>query len=289
MHKNVFWKKGLVVGIIFLFLGITIAPSINATESRNINIKSKNNGEVDLVGSVEAWWSPAPWDNGDILGYFLTIENIGDSYHGEDIWINYSVYFIYPVHEEVYKENRLIYSNTYIEVGVIKKMYGTPIINEKPEKIRFEIETNAPESNKQNNVISVQISYGVTFYGMIYRKVLGDKYPVLGGIVSCNSDILPLFEIGSGIYRDGSYIISVPKNANEPPFSYTLQVSLGLGTLPRIKVIETPPLDEFEYAEIDFIFGLKGKSVNLISFDTVFRFFNGFPLLQRILNQYLIK
>ena len=48
MHKNILWKKGLVVGIIVLFIGVAIAPSINA------GITVKRDTIQDIQETVES-------------------------------------------------------------------------------------------------------------------------------------------------------------------------------------------------------------------------------------------
>ncbi len=269
-------KKELIGIFVCIMLIISIVPSINAIESKNTDIKSKNDGEVDLVIYGEGWWSPAPWlEDEDFLGLYYQIENIGYRYQGNN-WIYLSIYFIYPDHEEVYIENRGVKSSD-IMVGLQWSSMGKSLKKEKPEEIRFEIETNAPESNKQNNNLTVKVDYGVTIYGKIYIRNLRGEQLHKKWVVLCNSDIsLKSFKYEDAHFYDNNYVVVAPKKAGAPPFCYTLIARIDYFLL-RTRLKITPKLDEFEYTEIDFNFGFSDRSVNPIN-----------RLFQRLPNLFLI-
>ena len=196
------------------------------------------------------------------MGIYWKVDNIRGGYKGA-AWINWSINIIYDNSEEVHLECHGIHYN--FPSGPVCYGYNQPIKAEKPKEIRFEVDTDAPESNKQNNVLTVKVEYGVTIYGKVYNIDLkGEKHPVKDGEIYCNSDISPLsfkYVDEQILQPDGNYSVAAPKKTGAPPFSYTLHAHTGYFRL-RTRIKKTPKLDEFEYAEIDFIFGFSGRSVN---------------------------
>jgi hypothetical protein len=279
MIKNpVLNKKKLVIVVPLLFIGLLLAPSVNSLESKKVDETNNINNEVDLVVTGDGWWSPAPWEEElDIIGHNYRIKNIGDEYR-YPLRVNLSIFFIYTDREEIYVKNGGVKIDRIWEDWE-KRGYGIAFRKEKPEKIRYEVETTAPESNTHNNNITIKVDYGVTIYGNAYSKGIGGKSPIDDGLVRCNSDISPsTFNIYlDGLYPDGSYLISAPKKPDSPSFKYTIKAQIGFSDL-RTRIKLTNKLDEFEYAKIDFAFCFNIRSVN--SIESIFqRVNNMFPLL----------
>ena len=275
-------NQKLVIVVTLLFVCLLLAPSINSLELKKVNETINFNNEIDLVVFGDGWWSPAPWEEEeDFLGHYYTIRNIGDEYR-YPLRINLSVYLIYPDREETY------YKNHGTKIDRIWEDWewrggGKTLRKEKPDEIRYEVETTAPESNKHNNNITVKVDYGVTIYGKFYIKnIRGEERPIDDGMVSCNSDISPFdFKYIDGPYPDGSYIISAPKKPNSSTFKYTLKAQIGFSDL-RTRIKQTNKLGEFEYAKIDFAFFFNIRSVN--SIEGIFQRVNiMFPLLSKFI------
>jgi len=285
MIKNPFsFNKMLVIFVIILFIGLLLTPSINSLELKEVNETININNEIDLVVFGNGWWSPAPWEEvEDIVGHNYKIKNIGDEYR-YPLRVNLSIFFIYSDREETYVKNSGAKIDRIWEDWEMRG-YGIAFRKEKPEEIRYEVETTAPESNKENNIITVKVDYGVTIYGNVYRNdISGEKHPIKDGIVRCNSDIIPsTFNIYlDGLYPDGSYIISAPKKANSPTFKYTLKAQIGFSDL-RTRIKRFTDLDEFEYAKIDFNYGFNIRSAN--SMDRIFQSItNIFPITEKLIN-----
>ena len=73
--------------------------------------------------------------------------------------------------------------------GIHHTNYENLLKYEKPEKIRLFIDTNAPETRKNNNLKALDIELGVTIYGSVIninRK--GETELLKEGEISCNSD-----------------------------------------------------------------------------------------------------
>jgi hypothetical protein len=288
MIKNPFlFKKTLVISVTLLFIGSLLAPSIKSLESKKVNKSINLNNEIDLIVFGDSWWSPAPWEEDeDFIGHYYTVKNIGDEYR-YPLRINLSIYLIYPDRDVLYVKN------SGLEIERIWKDWewsgcGKTLRPEKPDEIRYEVETTAPESNILNNNITVKVDYGVTIYGKFYRKdIQGEERPIDDGIVKCNSDISPLdFKYLDGPYPDGSYIISAPKKPSSSPFKYTLIAQIGFSDF-RTRIKRTTDLDEFEYTKIDFTFFFNIKSVNPI--ESIFQRVNNMhPLLSKFILHYLM-
>ena len=258
---NSIFRKGLIIGLIILFIGAGVVPTISGYANYKNVIKliennSYNKGEVDLIIEGSGLWTPAPWDEtGDYLNYKFSVYNIGERYTGE-LTIKLGMYCIYP-DEEVYY-NLGTHVGLKIHIGLILKRSDREIINEKPEKIRFEVEkTNVNESNTDNNDFTVTVDNGVTIYGTVYRRSLSGELhpPGKDAIVRCNSDISPFdFRYVTGANVD--YILTVPKKAGAPPFIYTVKAEMPIPFTSdyRNKIKFSPPLGEFTYIEINFIF-----------------------------------
>jgi len=95
MTKNVFWK-GLVIGIILLFVGASITGAVSVSEKNNLCIGSKlynenivsNAIDIDLNFTEYELWKPDPPKCGEIFDlWFRVTDELGNLADGHSIEI----------------------------------------------------------------------------------------------------------------------------------------------------------------------------------------------------------
>jgi len=309
-------KKIIAIGIISIFVlsgfitvgGTHVKTSTERSEKQNFDInhprnpnfsytykfdyiepvdipnKPKNNGEVDFaIDELIVWWSPFPWsEKSDYLCLYFWVKNIGDYYEG-DGYMKCYVYWIYSDGHEV-KELESSRESNYWPKGKFHGRYGFGTRNEKPVMMKFEIESNLPESNLENNVKTVSVDYGVTIDGTVYeRDFSGEKHPVEDGRVSSDSDLSPMsLKFSYRIFYKGYYVICAPKKKGAPPFEYNLLAKTGDFGL-RMQKKKTEPLDEFDYIEVNFTFKPRSRSVNSRLINSLEEYLARFPFFERLL------
>jgi hypothetical protein len=240
------------------------------------------------------WWSPAPWWVGiSYICYSYSYGNLGTSYNGQGT-LDLYVYLIYE-DEEVLQGGHHMESDVWIRGWHGTDSWALAYYDElKPLKMRLELHTSLPDSRQINNVKTVTVNLGVTIEGEVYEKDLsGNRRPVQEAIMKCNSDILITTMLTGYTMSEenGYYCLWSPKKLGAPAFKYTVRaiVSEALNhEYNRIQSKKTNSLNGYDYAEINFEFlNLKSKNINFGSSQslTIFsRFFDMFPILQRILD-----
>jgi len=209
--KGILSRKILVIGIIFLFVGMgTILPIkgdeikkqclthdrlfsfdfVERTESEMVvdtpstkTIVLINNSLPDLEFiELRAWWGSL-----NTTGIFVDydIYNSGDTYYSEEPIVSNLSFFAddNTTSFGYILQSPLFYPSVWYP-GEILGGCNFFEMDEKPETITVKIDFNnsIPESNETNNNLTILVLLGVTISGSIYKNINGEMIPYNGKI-----------------------------------------------------------------------------------------------------------
>jgi len=247
--RTSFVKNGLAVGVILLFVGVAVQPSIIADvsiEPENFNRifpfkyevinrteEDKCRRDFDLEANIISWWSPYPEiEEKEMRSFQALVYRHGFYKTTETHLIHIKIFWKYFDHEElIYYEIKPYYDGLYFLYTYT--MFGETW-EEKPLQARIEVECLIPEKNKENNVKTVDVGLGVTIDGYVYsRTIFGEKTPEILKKVICLSERSHFWDIYFGTFTlpqdplndDGHYRIFAPMKTGNPPHKYIVQAN----------------------------------------------------------------
>jgi len=247
--------------------------------SRDSTEASSQSGGLDFaITEFNAWYSPFP----PVSGYEdwkyecskFSIINIGDIYAGYG-----HIQILFTIINDDGSEHTYTYLDVWTRGIFFKNFVLTDFIrcyDTQPQycnaiKAKLELITTLPDSNPNNNILTVNFTEGVTFWGQVYEKNIftGDTHYADMAVVLCESDCDKV--IGPGkVTGFCTYFLSdihpfytsvSPKNPNKPAHNYKMKASLYRAIIPEEYYIRintqtkySGPLNGMSYKTVDFTF-----------------------------------
>ena len=234
-------------------------------------------GSLDFaITELNAWYCPFPPRNPGTEDwryecFKYMIYNIGDAYTGSgQIKVLFTIFYadgsehtntmMNGEYEGRFLKNMLIQYNA--------QFYATLPQDCNAIKAKLEIITTFPDNNPENNVLTVDWTTGITFWGKVYEKYIsGDTNYADYAEVKSDSDCDKVIgsdkvaSFGTPFYSEGHpfYTHVAPKNPNKPAYQYKIKAYLytklqNFFVLSRIQTRFTEPLNGMSYKEMFFTF-----------------------------------
>ncbi len=238
--------KIIVIGFICILL-ISIFTAIPALEIKSEKLSDDGLPDIAFAKLVASY---STYDKKITINYDTI--NKGDSY-SSNVPIKFYIEFFTDNNPTYFLRDELpvidLDPYLYRHGEGFGSLYSN-YLNEKPETITLKIrDTNFPESNKDNNECTTELTSQVTVYGSVYKEEnekligLGDKM------------IYPLNSISqkTETNQDGSYCLSIlPKEPFEESHTYDLMVVIS--TNPYLYCLKrTDSVIAGNEVELDFI------------------------------------